>query len=559
MTAIYLPRVSARRRRLVPSWDLATLVLVLGTIGLVIGTFHDYGITWDEDVHNWYGVFVMDYYLSWFKDNRSLHWLNLSNYGAAFDMTAAFINKVSPFGTYETRHLLNGLVGVLGVVGAWKLGRFMAGPRAGFFSAVLLLTIPNYYGQMFNNPKDIPFAVAGIWSVYYMVRIVPVLPRPNWRLVVKLGVVIGLSLGVRVGGLLFFCYMGLVGLLHCAWRLAETRDIGLTLRELAEGSLRVLVPMLVFAYAVMLVFWPWAQQAPIEHPLTALAFFSHETFPFTTLFAGKYFPATDLPWEYLPTHVLLALPELTLVLAFAAIPAALAQQLRRRQGPDRVRCLQYGVIAIAALFPIAYAVYIKAVLFDGMRHFIFVLPPIAVAAALVAEHVVERLRSFRWRWAAVGLAALYGIGHIGIMVSLHPDQYVYYNGLVGGVDGAQGLFKTDYWGNSYAEAVKGLTNYLETEYGAEFEDHDFTVAVCGPPISADYFFPENFVYTDDRDKADFFIAFTKDNCNNALPGKEVFRVERMGALLSIVLDRRQIVQAAEHAAEAAQSGNGAAE
>ncbi|HEV2674011.1 MAG TPA: glycosyltransferase family 39 protein [Aliidongia sp.] len=559
MTAIDFSRVAARRRRFAPSWDLATLVLILGAIGLVIGTFHDYGITWDEDVHNWYGVFVMDYYLSWFKDNRSLHWLNLYNYGAAFDMTAAFINKVSPFGTYETRHLLNGLVGVLGVVGAWKLGRFMAGPRAGFFSAVLLLTIPNYYGQMFNNPKDIPFAVAGIWSVYYMARIVPALPRPGWSIVVKLGVVIGLSLGVRVGGLLFFGYAGLTGLLYCAWRAVETRDAALVLRELVQASGRVLVPMLAISYAVMLVFWPWAQQAPIEHPLTALDYFSHVTFPFTTLFAGKYFPATDLPWEYLPTHVVLAMPELTLALTLAAIPAAFVEQARRRGGPDRTRSLQYGVIAIAALFPIAYAVAIKAVLFDGMRHFIFVLPPFAVAAALVADHVIDRLKTFRWRPLLVGLVSLYGIAHLAIMIELHPDQYVYYNGLVGGVDGAQTLFKTDYWGNSYAEAVKGLTNYLETEYGAEFEDHDFTVAVCGPPISADYFFPDNFVFTDDREKADFFIAFTKDNCNNALPGKEVFRVERMGALLSIVLDRREMVQAAEHAPEAAQDGNGASE
>jgi hypothetical protein len=559
MTTIDFPRVQSHRRRFRPSWDLATLILVLGAVGLVIGTFHDYGITWDEDVHNWYGVFVMDYYLSWFKDNRALHWLNLYNYGAAFDMTAAFINKVSPFGTYETRHLLNGLVGVVGVVGAWKCGRFMAGPRAGFISALLLLTIPNYYGQMFNNPKDIPFAVAGIWSVYYMARIVAALPRPQWSLVVKLGVVIGLSLGVRVGGLLFFGYAGLAGLLYCAWRLVETRNAGLMLRELVQATLRVLLPMLAIAYAVMLVFWPWAQQAPIEHPLTALDYFSHVTFPFTTLFAGQYFPATDLPWEYLPTHVVLALPELTLLLAIAAIPAALFEQGRRRLGPDRTRSLQYGVIAIAALFPIAYAVWIKAVLFDGMRHFIFVLPPIAVAAALVADHVIERLRHFRWRWAVAALTALYGVGHIGIMVFLHPDQYVYYNGLVGGVDGAQTLFKTDYWGNSYAEAVKGLTNYLENEYGAEFEDHDFTVAVCGPPISADYFFPDNFIFTDDRDKADFFIAFTKDNCNNALPGKEVFRVERMGALLSIVLDRRELVEAAEHAREAAAAGNGAAE
>jgi len=549
LATIEFTQAKTRRRWLAPSWDLATLLLVLGTIGLVVGTFHDYGITWDEDVHNWYGVFVMDYYLSWFKDNRSLHWLNLYNYGAAFDMTAAFINKVSPFGTYETRHLLNGLVGVTGVVGAWKLGRFMAGPRAGFLSALLLLTIPNYYGQMFNNPKDIPFAVAGIWSVYYMARIVPVLPRPAWSLVVKLGIVIGLSLGVRVGGLLFFGYAGLTGLLYCAWRAIETRDGLLALRELWAASWRVLVPMMVLSYAVMLVFWPWAQQSPIEHPLTALDYFSHVTFPFTTLFAGEYFPATDLPWEYLPTHIVLALPELTLVLAFAAVPVALVEQVRRRGGPDRTRSLQYGVIAIATLFPVAYAVYIKAVLFDGMRHFIFVLPPLAVAAALVFDHVVERLKTFRWRHTLTAMLALYGLGHVAIMFELHPDQYVYYNGLVGGVDGAQSLFKTDYWGNSYAEAVKGLTNYLETEYGAEFEDHDFTVAVCGPPISADYFFPDNFVFTDDRDKADFFIAFTKDNCNNALPGKEVFRVERLGALLSIVLDRREIVQAAEKAAE----------
>ena len=548
MTAVDVSR-AAMRRRLVVSWYSAALVLLVLMFLLVVLTFNDYGVTWDEDVHNWYGVFVLDYYLSAFMDSRALHWQDLINYGAAFDMTAALINRISPFGTYETRHLLNGFTGILGLVGVWKAGRFLGGPRAGLFAAILLATIPNYYGQMYNNPKDIPFAVAGIWSLYYMARIVPVLPRPSWSLIVKLGIVIGLSLGVRVGGLLFFCYMGLLGVVYCTWRLAETRSPGRALGELVVGSLRVLVPMMLVAYAVMLVFWPWAQQAPIEHPLTALAFFSHETFPFDTLFAGQYFPATDLPWEYLPTHVVLALPELTLLLAAVAIPAALVEQFGRRGGPDRTRSLQYGVIAFAVLFPIAYAVYIKAVLFDGMRHFIFVLPPIAVAAALVFDRIVDRLKSFRWRHTLTAMLALYGLGHVAIMIELHPDQYVYYNGLVGGVDGAQDLFKTDYWGNSYAEAVKGLTNYLETEYGAEFEDHDFTVAVCGPPISADYFFPDNFVFTDDRDKADFFIAFTKDNCNNALPGKEVFRVERLGALLSIVLDRREIVQAAQKAAE----------
>ena len=63
-------------------------------------------------------------------------------------------------------------------------------------------------------------------------------------------------------------------------------------------------------------------------------------------------------------------------------------------------------------------------------------------------------------------------------------------------------------------------------------DHDFTVAVCGPPGSAAYYFPPNFIYTPDRENADFFIAFTKDDCDKSLPGTEIYRVERVGTLLS---------------------------
>jgi hypothetical protein len=124
---------------------------------------------------------------------------------------------------------------------------------------------------------------------------------------------------------------------------------------------------------------------------------------------------------------------------------------------------------------------------------------------------------------------------------LHPDEYVYYNMFVGGVRGARGLFKLDYWANSYAEAVQGLEDYLRDEYGPDFMDHDFTVAVCGPPGSAGYYFPKNFIYTPDRDEAQFFIAFTKDNCDKAVPGRVIYRVERMGTLLSLVVDRREIL------------------
>jgi hypothetical protein len=531
-------------------WDRLSLVLVAIATILVLLTFRDYGVTWDEDVHNWYGNLVLQYYLSSFTDKTALHWRDLYNYGALFDAMAAALNRISPLGVYETRHLLGGCVGILGLIGCWKVGRAMAGARAGFIGALFLILTPNYYGQMFNNPKDIPFAAATVWATYYMVRVIPELPKPRWRLTAKLGVAIGMAMGVRIGGLLLMCYVGLLLALDGIGRGLAARRAAAAFDNLRTSVCRVFLPVAFIAYTVMLLFWPWAQINPIENPLQALAFFSHQSFPFYTLFAGRFVPATDLPWTYLPTYIALALPELVLALLLCAPATALAALWRQGFELHREQALAACILAIGIAFPVAYAIAIRAVLFDGMRHFIFLLPLIAVAAALAADQALTRLTRFRYRQPVYAALGLYGCAHLAIMALLHPDQYVYYNALVGGVEGAQRKFKLDYWANSYAEAVKGLEDYLRNQYGADFEEREFTVAVCGPPVSADYFFPPNFRFTRRYADADFFIAFTKDNCDRSLPGRSVYRVERMGALLSVVLDRRDVVaqqRSARHA------------
>jgi hypothetical protein len=522
-------------------WDSAAFALFLGALVLVIATFTDYGVTWDEDVHHWYGVFVLKYYLSGFTNLRALDWGDLYYYGAAFDTTAAAIAQISPFGTYETRHLLNGVVGVIGLIGVWKLGRALAGPRAGFVAALFLLLTPNYYGQMFNNPKDIPFAVGMTWATYYLVRIIPELPRPRWSLLVKLGLAAGLALGVRVGGLLLLGYLGLLLLLFVLWRGLETRRLGSVVAESWTCFWRVLLPVTLIAWPVMLIFWPWAQQSPVLNPLRAIAYFSHEIFPFRTLFAGQYVLASDLPWAYLPVHIALALPELLLVLLLAAPVTAVVMARRRGWRLERDHALGFFIVGFGIVFPVAYAIAIKAVLFDGMRHFIFVLPLIAALTAVLADRALDVMARLPQRRYAYGLLGIYALSHVSVMARLHPDEYVYYSGFIGGVEGAAGLFKLDYWANSYAEAVTGLEDHLRAEYGADFMNRDFTVADCGPPLSAAYYFPSNFIFTSNAREAEFFIAFTKDRCNKTLPGKEIFRVERMGTLLSVVIDRREVL------------------
>ncbi|MBM3573893.1 MAG: hypothetical protein FJX52_16275, partial [Alphaproteobacteria bacterium] len=129
------------------NWDRLTLVL-LGVVAILeITTFGDYGVTWDEDVHNYYGGLILSYYTSLFQDRAALTWWNLYLYGGAFDFIAALVNKVSPLGVYETRHLINAAVGLIGVVGCWRLTRAMAGPRAAWLAALMLVTAPAYYGH----------------------------------------------------------------------------------------------------------------------------------------------------------------------------------------------------------------------------------------------------------------------------------------------------------------------------------------------------------------------------------------------------------------------------
>ena len=45
---------------------------------------------------------------------------------------------------------------------------------------------------------------------------------------------------------------------------------------------------------------------------------------------------------------------------------------------------------------------------------------------------------------------------VGWTIRNHPHEYVYFNPLVGGLDGAFGNYETDYWGNSIRMASEWL-------------------------------------------------------------------------------------------------------
>ena len=132
------------------------------------------------------------------------------------------------------------------------------------------------------------------------------------------------------------------------------------------------------------------------------------------------------------------------------------------------------------------------------------------------------------------------VAQIWVMGQLHPDEYVYYNLLTGGVKGAAGAYELDYWGNSLLEATKDLAEYIALEYGDKPITKVFKVAVCGHRLSAAYFFPDYMEFTKKLDEADFLVAFTQGNCQRNFEGRQIISVERFGVALSVVKDRRYL-------------------
>ena len=116
------------------SFDTLSMLVLAVVLVLVAATFQHYGISWDEEIQNTYGKKILSFYLSGFEDQSVFKHFNLYLYGGSFDLVAAIVNTVSPFGEYETRHLLGGLVGTLGLAGIWRLGRLFGGPRVGFLA-----------------------------------------------------------------------------------------------------------------------------------------------------------------------------------------------------------------------------------------------------------------------------------------------------------------------------------------------------------------------------------------------------------------------------------------
>jgi Dolichyl-phosphate-mannose-protein mannosyltransferase len=515
--------------------DGLALAVMVATAIIAALTFRDYGLGWDDYTHAEYGGLLLNLYASGFTDQRALSFVNLYAYGGGFDLLSALTAQVLPFDLFETRRLVGAVIGLVGLFITWRLGRRVGGPLAGLIAVALLVTCPLYYGNMYMNAKDAPFAVAMAFLTLALVRAFEEYPRPSPINCAMVGGAAGLAIGTRVlGGIAVVNVLAALMLLLAI----ETRRAGWREARAHVGQFVVrLAPALLLGYAVMALVWPWSVAEPLN-PLRAVEYFSHFfEKPWKEMFDGMAVAVPEMPRRYVPTLFLLKEPEIFLLLGIGGIAGALVAALRSDVGPTRRAILI--LLAFAAVFPIALAVMTRPAMYNGIRHFVFVAPAMAVLGGLAGTWIAQWL-SRLWRPATALAAAVLVAGlvmPINEMIKLHPYQYTHFNAVAGGIRAADDRYMLDYWGLSFKQAAQELRAKLTESMQTPTDKRRWRIAICGPQRPAQVELGPEFQITWDPKGADFALVMGEFYCTQ-LAEPVLVEIEREGVTYARVYDIR---------------------
>lgn len=527
-----------------PVTRFAFLLVFMAALLLMPMLSKDYGISWDARRHNTYGYEMLKYFDTDGQDKTALSETSSTNefryYGEHFNVIAAWLNTyVKAWGEFETRHLLNSLYGLIAMLFAALAAKEIGSWRSGLLAFVFIFFSPVFFGHSMNNPTDIPFAAGCSMALYYLIKVLRNLPSPKFTYLLWCGVGIGIAIGARIGGIVFYAYTGLF--MGLSW-LTYTRQNGLS------KSTSLLIPyfftgatIVVIAHLVGISLWPFGQEEPLTNWYVALKkSTSAEFFTYNhELFEGTRMYMANVPWYYLPKFIIINSP-LFVLAGFVALLVLCFTWKKKFQHS----WIFIPMVLFIFLFPIIYAEVKSMYYYNGWRHYLFTYPPLIVLTALGWESL---FRLSNQRFVQIGLT-LITLGFVALpaiwMVKNHPNEVVYYNELVGGTKGAYGNYEMDYYSNSCREAAEWIA--------AREPSGKVVVAINNEPLTGSYFahkinpdmeFQWVREYEEERPFWDYAIytsrTYSKNELlNGAFPPKgTVYEVKADGIPLAVVVKR----------------------
>ena len=372
---------------------------------------------------------------------------NLENYGIVAKLPAYLISRfagvsdpasyaslaldATPYQLYfQIAHLTTILLGLCSSAVLIIVARAM-NLRLAWSAGLILLLTPRFMGDSFFNVKDIPFAFFYLLystSLFLRLRRLPAHPSPApARLILFSAISAGLMGSMKI--------------------------VALVPVVMTEAFLAVIVPrrcrwldglhICIDAVLLSLLFTPSSWLEPLRFLNGAFKLFRSHDWPGGTWWNGEFLSRVQDPlhWStagYLLRWLLSTTPLWILLLALVGA-ARLLRSWRRRGvrggeavalGRQRGTLLPVLPFLLQLLLLPMLAVLGNANLYDGVRHLLFIYPPLALLAAFGLDGLSAFVGSH-----GAGLAARFGLVAVAVMATLtlvdvftlFPYAYVYFN------------------------------------------------------------------------------------------------------------------------------------
>jgi tetratricopeptide (TPR) repeat protein len=462
--------------------------MVFALIVLVVLPIISYNsaISGDEEKHYLHAEKVYSWFKTRGEDDRAIDdpKFVLFYYGQSVDFLAFIIIKTFNIEQiYETKHVINGILGALTMICVALIVRLLAGNMGAIFSLFIMFFSPRFLGHSMNNMLDIPFATGYIFTIFQTIRFLKRLPDFSIKPAILMALGIGFTTSIRVGGLILIPYIFMFSGLYILitkfpWKFLS-KDY---LRFIGKG-LTYLIFISIAGYFLSILVWPYALLHPLKNPIESLKMFSNLTIALRVMFEGKIIWSDSLPWYYIPKNILITVP--VFILFSFLIPAFLFLKNKKELNPYWIFVLYFST-----LFPIAYIIYKGSNVYGGWRHMIFVYPSLVVLAGIGIQWIGDLMPKKILRpvfYAMIPIAMINPVSHVFRNPML---EYIYYNEFTGGVKKAYKKYETDY----YLMSLKPATEYIINEILPKEIKNDtdrITVASTAPYDIMKYYYRKN--------------------------------------------------------------------
>jgi hypothetical protein len=489
-------------------------IIALLLIGLL--TFNDYGISRDYVFHDYYGRFLVDYYTSFGVDKTAVT-DPMRIYGGLFELFASIFRFVFPIEYYSSKHLSTFIFSLLAVLAVYKINSLIVNKSAGLLASLFLVTTPMYYGHSFINHKDIPYAATYALSLW---AIIENLYTPKKYKFFLLGVCAGATMAIRPGMILIFPLISIPFIYDFYDKVWIKKN---KINKNYIVSFLTIVSFTSLGFLLTLsIGWPYFHDSPIEAIKTVLPittkFYAHGN----VLYWGTPVSIRDLPSMFIFSWLLIQLPEIFLLSLFTFILLLPIYLIKKSQNNFKLSIISISTLLISIFLPISAIIFAKSVIYDGIRHLLFIIPALSCIASIGLIWCFEKCLTVK-KLFFILTVVLFSIPVIR-MSQLHPYQYAYFNDLVlGSTSGATKKFDTEYWSTCLRESVLWLKKYNGNQQRTFFS--------YGDPLQVRPYINSNdyLQYTELENKAFYYIAIDRDGAINKPNYTLIHTISRINA------------------------------